>query len=448
MVNPFSRKPILGTLLQTAISPSDIAVLLSPRDYFKQLLALIDAATTRIYFTVLYLENDEAGRLIIGHLIAAKRKNPRLEIKIFVDFHRTHRVLNTQKYAKCNAAFYREIDVNYPDFIQIYGVAVKRRELFGVLHLKGIVIDDTLLYTGASINNVYLHYQERYRYDRYWIIKSGELCDSFVGYVNRTFVLNEGVYQFNRHPFALDNTFRRKIAAQYKRLTKERYQRDNKIENGRLTIAPLIGVGSRNNQLNKIIHQLMLQTKQRVVLYTPYFNLPGILKRDIARLLRSQTKIEIVVGDKHANDFFVPEEQPFTKIGLIPYLYEMNLLKFIKYHQQAIDMGLLSIRLWRHDAHSFHLKGLRVDNRYHLLTGNNLNPRAWRLDFENGLLIDDRDEQLISRVEQEHHHIIKHAKIIENWQQIETQSDYPVIVQKWLIRLRWSNLDKLLKQYM
>lgn len=448
MVNPFSRKLILGTLLKTVISPSDIAVLLSPKDYFEQLLALIDEATTRIYFTVLYLENDEAGRLIIEHLIAAKQKNPQLEIKIFVDFHRARRVLNTQKYAKCNAAFYREIDVNYPDFIQIYGVAVKRRELFGVLHLKGIVIDDTLIYTGASINNVYLHYQERYRYDRYWIIKSAELCDSFVGYLNRTFVLNEGVYPFNRHPFALDNTFRRKIAAQYKRLTKERYQRDYKNENGRLTIAPLIGVGNRNNQLNKIIHQLMLQTKQHVVLYTPYFNLPGILKRDIALLLRSQTKIEIVVGDKRASDFFVPEEQPFTKIGLIPYLYEMNLLKFIKYHQQAIDTGLLSIRLWRHDAHSFHLKGLSVDNRYHLLTGNNLNPRAWRLDFENGLLIDDRDKQLLNRVEQEHQQIIKHAKIIKNWQQIETQSDYPGIVKKWLTRLRWSNLDKLLKQYM
>lgn len=448
MVNPLKQKLNLETLLKTAISPSDIAVLLSPKDYFKQLLAFIDAATARIYITVLYLENDEAGRLISKHLIAAKQKNPQLEIKIFVDFHRARRILNTQKNAKCNADFYREIDVNYPGLIQIYGVAVKRRELFGVLHLKGIVIDNTLLYTGASINNVYLHYQERYRYDRYWIIKSEELCDSFVGYLNRVLICNEGVYQFNRHSFALDNTFRKKISAQYKRLTKERYQRDNIHVHGRLTVAPLIGIGNRNNQLNKIIHQLMRQTKQHVVLYTPYFNLPGILKRAIALLLRRQTIVEIVVGDKRASDFYVPEEQPFTKIGLIPYIYEMNLLKFIKYHQKAVDSGFLSVHLWRHDAHSFHLKGLSVDQRYHLLTGNNLNPRAWRLDFENGLLIDDRDKQLIGLVEQEHQQIIKHAKIIKNWQQIETQSDYPGIVQKWLARLRWSNLDKLLKQYM
>lgn len=447
MVNPFRHKLIAEAPLRTAISPSDLAVLLNPKDYFKQLLALINTATRRIYITVLYLENDDAGRLIIDCLILAKLKNPQLEIKIFVDFHRARRTVNTQKYAQSNATFYREIDQKYPDFIEIYGVAIKRRELFGVLHLKGFVVDNTLLYTGASINNVYLHYQERYRYDRYWVIKSGELSNSFVEYLNRTLIPNEGVYQFNRYPLALDNKFKKKIAAQYKRLARERYQVDNN-QNGHLTIAPLIGIGKRNNQLNRIIHQLMLQAKRHIVLYTPYFNLPGRLERNIALLLRCRTKIEIVVGDKHANDFFVPEEQAFTKIGLIPYLYEMNLYKFVKRHQSAIDEGLLCIRLWHHDANSFHLKGLKVDDRYYLLTGNNLNPRAWRLDFENGLLIDDRDRQLINSINQEHKQVIKHTKIIKHWQQIETQNDYPIIVQKWLSRLRWSNLDKVFKQYM
>ena len=34
---------------------------------------------------------------------------------------------------------------------------VQTRELFGVLHLKGFVIDDCVIYSGASLNNVYLH---------------------------------------------------------------------------------------------------------------------------------------------------------------------------------------------------------------------------------------------------------------------------------------------------
>ena len=133
---------------------------------------------------------------------------------------------------------------------------------------------------------------------------------------------------------------------------------------------------------------------------------------------------------------------------VIRYLYETTLRQFIKLHQSAVDKRLLTIRLWRHNANSFHLKGVSTDDRYHLLTGNNLNPRAWRLDFENGLLIDDQDSQLMGLFEQEYKKIIEHTKVIENWQQIETQRDYPPTVQKWLTRLRWTRLDKLFKQYM
>ncbi len=440
-------KQFLETLPKAAISSSDIAVLLTAKDYFEQLLSLVEAATVRIYLTVLYLENDEAGRLIMECLIAAKQRSPQLEIKVFVDFHRACRSQIGQKEAENNAAYYRKIDQRYPGFIQVYGVAVKQRELFGVLHLKGLVIDDTLLYTGASINNIYLHYQERYRYDRYCIIKSKALCDSFVEYLNRTLITDKGVYHFNRYPFALDNQFQKKVSTQYKKLIRSRYQLDEN-KNECLTIAPLVGLGKHNNQLNMAIHQLMLQTEQHMVIYTPYFNLPRILKRDIAWLLRRGTKIEIIVGDKRANDFFIPEDKTFTRIGLVPYLYETTLRQFIKLHQSDVDKRLLTIRLWRHNANSFHLKGMSTDDRYHLLTGNNLNPRAWRLDFENGLLIDDQDSQLIGLFEQEHKKIIEHTKVIENWQQIETQRNYPPTVQKWLARLRWSSLDKLFKQYM
>ncbi len=441
------RKQLLETSPKIAISSSDVSLLLTTKDYLKQLLTLIDTAMVRIYLTVLYLENDEAGRLLMDRLISAKQKNPQLEIKIFVDFHRARRGKIGQKDAENNTAFYREIDQKYPDYIQVYGVAVKQRELFGVLHLKGLVIDDILLYTGASINNVYLHYQERYRYDRYCAIKSRSLCDSFVEYLNCVLIPSESVYRFNRTPIDLNNQFKKKVATQYRHLMQTRYQLDQHI-NGRLTITPLIGLGRHNNQLNKVIHQQILQTRQCILLYTPYFNLPGVLKREVALLLRRGIKIEIIVGDKRANDFFISEDQTFTKIGLIPYLYEMTLRQFIKHHQSAVDKGILIIRLWQHDGHTFHLKGIRTDHRFHLLTGHNLNPRAWRLDFENGLLIDDQDSQLIDLFEQEYQQIIKHTNVIQNWQQLETQRDYPTVVQKWLTRLRWTNLDKLFKQYM
>ncbi|KPB47982.1 CDP-diacylglycerol--serine O-phosphatidyltransferase [Pseudomonas savastanoi pv. phaseolicola] len=67
----------------------------------------------------------------------------------------------------------------------IYGVPVQTRELFGVLHLKGSVIDDCVIYSGASINNVYLHKLDKYRLDRYHLIESAPLADAFQNLVQR-----------------------------------------------------------------------------------------------------------------------------------------------------------------------------------------------------------------------------------------------------------------------
>jgi CDP-diacylglycerol--serine O-phosphatidyltransferase len=95
-----------------------------------------------------------------------------------------------------------------------------------------------------------------------------------------------------------------------------------------------------------------------------------------------------MVGDKTANDFYIPP-QPFKTIGLLPYLYENNLRRFARAHRKQIASGQLNVYLWRDGDNSYHLKGLFVDDDVAVLTGNNLNPRAWALDLENGLLLRD-----------------------------------------------------------
>lgn len=42
----------------------------------------------------------------------------------------------------------------------IYGVPVKKERNLGVMHLKGFVFDNTVLYSGASINDVYMGYND------------------------------------------------------------------------------------------------------------------------------------------------------------------------------------------------------------------------------------------------------------------------------------------------
>ena len=75
------------------------------------------------------------------------------------------------------------------------------------------------------------------------------------------------------------------------------------------------------------------------------------------------------------------------------------------------------MRLWKDGDNTYHLKGVWVDNQYILLTGNNLNPRAWRLDAENGLLIHDPKQELLSQAEKNYRtsaNIPKYCKIILN----------------------------------
>ncbi|MEX5716592.1 phospholipase D-like domain-containing protein [Serratia ureilytica] len=143
----------------------------------------------------------------------------------------------------------------------------------------------------------------------------------------------------------------------------------------------MVGLG-KQSVLNKTIHHLMSCTDQKLTLCTPYFNLPALLVRNIIYLLRQGKQVEIIVGDKTANDFYIPEDQPFKIIGALPYLYEINLRRFLSRLQRYIDTGQLIVRLWKDGDNSYHLKGMWVDEEWQLITGNNLNLRAWRLDLE------------------------------------------------------------------
>ena len=134
-----------------------------------------------------------------------------------------------------------------------------------------------------------------------------------------------------------------------------------------------------------VLLALLRGTRERVILLTPYFNLPRPVRLVLGQLLRRGCRIDIMVGDKTASDFFIPPGQPFKTIGLLPYLYENNLRRFARAHRRQIDAGQLNLYLWRDGDNSYHLKGLFVDDDVAVLTGHNLNPRAWSLDLENAL---------------------------------------------------------------
>ncbi|WP_299496591.1 CDP-diacylglycerol--serine O-phosphatidyltransferase [uncultured Shewanella sp.] len=426
------------------IQPEALSWLLTPCALKETLLMRIANAVHSIYIAALYLEDDDAGGEILSALMAAKARNPQLDIKVLVDFHRARRGLIGQKGDSGNYLMYRKVMQEAEYGIDILGVPVKSREFMGVLHLKGFIIDDTVIFSGASINNIYLHQHDKYRFDRYHQVVSQALADSMRDMIQVYLVNDEAVNSLSESKETERLPNKSEITGLKQRLARASYRFDKVNTGNRVT--PIVGLGRKKNVLNKTVIALIEESEDALFICTPYFNPPYILSRALSKHLRKGKKIDIVVGDKTANDFYIPPEETFSTIGALPYMYEQSLRKFAKRQQWAIEKGLLNIHLWKHERNSFHLKGISADGKRHLITGSNLNPRAFALDLENGLLFQDETGGWKAQFEQEQAHILEHTERLYHYSQIQTLQHYPPGVKKIMKRIKRLKADFLLRR--
>lgn len=446
---PFRRRPAAAPVAPPAFAlpATSIAVLTEPAAFRRSLLQHITQARRRIVIVALYLQDDEAGRELMDALYAAHAARPALSIEVFVDWHRARRGLIGQGHSEGNAAMYRDYAARHGDGVAVYGVPVQNRELFGVLHLKGFVIDDTVIYSGASLNDVYLARHGRYRLDRYHLFRDGALADSMAAFVRHCFGDGDAVPRLDRPPLPSTRELQGAIRRLRQRLQQARYAvPDDPLGEGEVAVTPLVGFGRTGNELNETLLALLRGARRRVALLTPYFNLPRPVRAAVGQLLRRGCTIDIVVGDKTANDFYIPPDRPFSRIGLLPYLYEGNLRRFARAHQAHVASGQLNVYLWKHGDNSFHLKGLFVDDDCAVITGNNLNPRAWALDLENGLLLRDPAGLLHEQHQAEWQALLRHATRLDDYRALESPRSYPAAVRRTLRRLNRVRLDRLLNR--
>ncbi|UPQ88139.1 CDP-diacylglycerol--serine O-phosphatidyltransferase [Vibrio sinaloensis] len=439
--NLFEQLPTL------AQDPAEFETLYAAKDFRTRLIEAIRQASKRIYLVALYLEDDEAGREILTELYQAKQRNPGLDINVCVDWHRAQRGLIGAEPGETNAAMYKAFADRHQHKVPVYGIPVRGREVFGVLHLKGFIIDDQVLYSGASLNNIYLNYKERYRFDRYHLLANKALADSMVAFVQNELIAHPAVNDLTSETKPETKAIKAQIRQLRGSLAKAQYQFESQpVSNQQVAITPMVGVGKKRNKLNQGINQLLAKAKDEIFICTPYFNFPRSVAKEVKKALRRGVKVTVVVGDKTANDFYISPQDEFKTIGGLPYLYERNLRLFAKANEANIAARRLSIRLWKHDENSFHLKGIWVDKRYMLITGNNLNPRAWSLDLENAILIQDHFHHLTPQFEKEVENILQHTQLICTYRQLEKAEDYPEAVQKLMRKITRVKADRVLKR--
>jgi CDP-diacylglycerol--serine O-phosphatidyltransferase len=446
------RRPKLQALLDAlpaffAMPATAIEVLPDPAVFRQVLLQQIAQATQRIVIVTLYLQDDEGGREVLDALYAARARHPTLQVSVFVDWHRAQRGLIGKQKSEGNAGMYREYARRLGSGVAIYGVPVQNRELFGVLHLKGFVIDDAVLYSGASLNDVYLERHGRYRLDRYHLLRHRGLADAMAAFVQHHFVTSDAVRQLNVAGVPTTRTLQVAIREFRQDLQQARYEVPcETLASNDVAVTPLLGFGRSDNALNEILLALLRGTRERVILLTPYFNLPKPVRVVLGQLLRRGCTIDIMVGDKTANDFYISPGQPFKTIGLLPYLYENNLRRYARTHRRQIESGQLNLHLWRDGDNSYHLKGLFIDDDVVVLTGNNLNPRAWSLDLENGLILRDPEKLLQAKHRAEWSALKQHAIRLADYHALESPRHYPPEVRKQLKRLNRTRLDRLVNR--
>jgi CDP-diacylglycerol--serine O-phosphatidyltransferase len=449
MLSKFKRnkhQQHLAQLPKLSQSVDDVKTLFSPADFREVLLQKIASATRRICIVALYLEQDDAGKAVLTALYQAKQQRPEIEVTVLVDWHRAQRGRIGAAATNTNADWYHRMTEEYPGIdIPVYGVPVNTREALGVLHFKGFIVDDCVIYSGASVNDVYLHQHDKYRYDRYQVICNPQLSDIMYNWMQENLVHGRAVHRLDKLHRPKSPEIKNDIRLFRQELRDASFHFQGNADNEQLAVTPLVGLG-KASLLNKTIYHLMPCTEQKLVICTPYFNLPAVLVRNIITLLREGKQVEIIVGDKTANDFYIPEDQPFKIIGALPYLYEINLRRFLSRLQYYVNSGQLIVRLWKDADNSYHLKGMWVDEEWMLLTGNNLNPRAWRLDLENAILIHDPKQELTAQRDHELDLIRTHTTVVQHYRDLQSIAEYPVKVRKLIRRLRRIRIDRLISR--
>lgn len=449
MLSKFKRnkhQQHLAQLPKISQSVDDVDFFYAPANFRETLLEKIASATRRICIIALYLEQDDGGKGILDALYAAKRQRPELDVGcLWTGTEPSADVLALRRRIPTLTGIAEWRKKNPGIDIPVYGVPINTREALGVLHFKGFIIDDSVLYSGASLNDVYLHQHDKYRYDRYQLIRNAQMADIMFDWVTQNLMNGRGVNRLDDINRPKSPEIKNDIRLYRQELRDASFHFQGDADNEQLSVTPLVGLG-KSSLLNKTIFHLMPCAEHKLTICTPYFNLPAILVRNIIQLLREGKKVEIIVGDKTANDFFIPEDEPFKIIGALPYLYEINLRRFLSRLQYYVNTDQLVVRLWKDDDNTYHLKGMWVDDKWMLLTGNNLNPRAWRLDLENAILIHDPKQELTPQRDKELELIRTHTTVVKHYRDLQSIADYPVKVRKLIRRLRRIRIDRLISR--
>ena len=352
-----------------------VEFLLTPDAFYTRLMELVSKATRRVSIATLYIgTSDMEGKLL------SAIQHADVPTHILLDGLRANRM---DQAGESSVSMIRKICPNAvvdefvsPLYTGLYtALPARLREVVGTQHMKLVVVDDTVIVTGANLSRLYF----TNRQDRYVVIRNASLANSIDSVIKQ-----RGSQAGVEGPIDLS---------------------DAKVSFGTQRGFQTPGSGQSDHVVVQALTEL-LDSDATVTLASPYLN----LSPDILSLLVRFPRVNIVTNSPETNAFhnskglsrFIPEAYSILQDDLMA----------------SLDRGQVSFHEYSRPGWSFHPKGiwLSKNGRVHstVIGSSNFGFRSKFRDLEISFRIDSDSPRVQSQLSTEVNGIMQYCRSVSN----------------------------------
>ena len=180
--NVLDRLSDLGPIFPC--NADDIEILSTPTEFYERLIENASNANDRILISTLYIGQGEREKNLVSTIENTLKTNPNLKVSMIMDCSRSTRYIEDKKSSLHTLLplfnHNGNIDIHLfrtPNLKGIYNYFPERaKEVAGVHHIKAFIFDDTLIISGANLNETYLNNRQ----DRYFIFKNNQKLSNHI----------------------------------------------------------------------------------------------------------------------------------------------------------------------------------------------------------------------------------------------------------------------------
>eukprot|EP00912_Choanoflagellata_sp_UC4_P001063 UC4_evm2s655 len=355
-----NRKSLPAFPIKSRNNTCPISILQQPKDFYERIRNGITSSTRRVVLCSLYLGDDQSSVCIAEDLVKAASSHCN-SVKVLVDGNRGTRGKHSSKdlllplvQAGGKVSMYHT-----PDLDGLRATLIPRpfNEIFGLMHMKFFVFDDTLVLSGATLALQYY----TCRQDRYIVFENQpELCNFFEDLATAIsdsshFLSSENELILKRD---LNNVeVRRHLTASRVHEVIDMYSNNGEVESyekAETLIFPLIQMAPLNIFHDREVTLELLsffEEDSKLQLTSGYFNLTNNYADAI---INGKSSVQILNAAPRANGFFAAR----FPLGSVPRVYSHLASEFLRRVEDSNNTERIVLKEYSRQNWTYHAKGL------------------------------------------------------------------------------------------